>query len=87
MRSSEHQAHPAPGRARAEGAGKMSNARIVRLVEIGAYGERSGCQPLIKADTTRPAAAEGAEWHIDPTFNAGDEILKSSGFRDVLAAV
>jgi hypothetical protein len=65
----------------------MSNARIVRFIEIGAYGERSGRQLLIKADAFRPPAADGAEWHIDSTFNAGDEILKSSGFRDVLAAV
>jgi hypothetical protein len=45
----------------------MSNARIVRFIKIGAYGERSGCQLLIKADASQPAAADGAEWHIDPT--------------------
>jgi hypothetical protein len=31
--------------------------------------------------------AHGAQWRIDQTFNAGDEILKSSGFREVLASV
>jgi hypothetical protein len=65
----------------------MSHAGIVRFIEIGAYGERSGRQLLIKAGASQPAPADGAEWRIDLTFNAGDEILKSSGFRDVIAAV
>jgi hypothetical protein len=42
---------------------------------------------LIKVDAPQPAPAHGAQWRIDQTFNAGDEILKSSGFREVLASV
>jgi hypothetical protein len=57
-----------PGRAGAEGEGKMNNTRIVRFIEIGAYGERSGRQLLITADASRSAAADSAEWHIDPAF-------------------
>ena len=61
---------------------------IVRFIEIRAFGERSGRQLLlIKVDAAQPAPVKGAEWRIDPTFNAVDEILKSSGFRDVIAAV
>ena len=71
----------------AEGEGEMSNSGIVRYFEFGGYGERTGRQLLIKADTDRPNPAEGAQWRIDPHFNAGDEILKSSGFSEVLASV
>jgi hypothetical protein len=60
---------------------------IVRYLEFGGYGERTGRQLLIKVDDSRPAPAHGAQWRIDHTFNAGDEILKSSGFREVLASV
>ena len=64
----------------------MSLVGIVRYLEIGPYGERTRRQLIIKADHPQPPAADGAEWRIDPTFNAADEILKSSGFKHVLAS-
>jgi hypothetical protein len=65
----------------------MTNTGIVRYLEFGGYGERTGRQLLIKADAPQPAPAHGAQWRIDQTFSARDEILKSSGFREVLASV
>jgi hypothetical protein len=65
----------------------MTNTGIIRYLEFGGYGERTGRQLFIKADAPLPAPAHGAQWRIDQTFNAGDEILKSSGFRQVLASV
>jgi hypothetical protein len=69
----------------AEG-GKQMN-RIVRYFEYGAFGERTGRQLLIKDHTPKPDPTEGAQWRIDPDFNAGDEILKSSGLKAVLLSV
>ena len=63
---------------------KMTNTGIVRYLEFGGYGERTGRQLLIKADAPQPAPAHGAQWRIDQTFK---EILKSSGFREDLASV
>jgi hypothetical protein len=65
----------------------MTNSGIVRYLEFGGYGELTVCQLLIKVDASRPDPAHGAQWRIDHTFNAEDEILKSSGFREVLASV
>jgi hypothetical protein len=61
--------------------------RIVRYFEYGGFGERTGRQLLIKDHTPKPDPAVGAQWRIDAAFNAGDEILKSSGFKEVLASV
>ena len=65
----------------------MISTGIIRYLEFGGYGERTGRQLLIKVDAPQPAPAHGAQWRIDQTFNEGDEILKSSGFREVLASV
>ena len=65
----------------------MTDTGIVRYLEFGGYGERTGRQLVIKADAPKPAPAPGAQWRIDQAFNAGDKILKSSGFREVLASV
>jgi hypothetical protein len=61
--------------------------RIVRYFEYGGFGERTGRHLLIKDHTPKPDPAEGAQWRLDPDFNAGDEILKSSGFKEVLDSV
>jgi hypothetical protein len=61
--------------------------RIVRYFEYGGFGERTGRQLLIKDHTPKPDPARGAQWRLDPDFNAGDETLKSSGLKEVLASV
>jgi hypothetical protein len=60
--------------------------RIVRYFELGESGERTGRQLIIKDHTPKPPPADGAQWRLDPDFNAGDELLESSGFREVLAS-
>jgi hypothetical protein len=61
--------------------------RIVRYFEYGGFGERTGRQLLIKEHTPKPDPARGAQWRLDPDFNAGDEIIKSSSLKEVLASV
>lgn len=60
--------------------------RIVRYLEIGGSGEPTGRQLIIKDHTPKPPPAHGAQWRLDPDFNVGDELLESSGFREVLAS-
>jgi hypothetical protein len=61
--------------------------RIVRYFEYGGLSEKTGRQLLIRDPTSKPDPADGAQWRLDPDFNAGDEILKSPDFRKVLASV
>jgi hypothetical protein len=60
--------------------------RIIRYFEFGKSGERTGRQLFIKDHTPKPPPADGAQWRFDTDFNVGDELLKSSGFREVLAS-
>ena len=60
--------------------------RIVRYFEFDESGERTGRQLIIKDHTPKPPPADGAEWRLDTDFNVGDELLESSGFREVLAS-
>ena len=54
---------------------------IVRYFEIDSYGMKSG-RPL--ARTTEP---RGTTWRIDEKFSPADEVIKSSGFKDVFASI
>ena len=60
--------------------------RIVRYFELDESGERTGRQLIIKDHTPKPLPADGAEWRLDTDFNVADELLESSGFREVLAS-
>ena len=60
--------------------------RIVRSFEFDESGERTGRQLIIKDHTPKPLPADGAEWRLDTDFNVADELLESSGFREVLAS-
>ena len=60
---------------------------VTRYFEIGAYGERTGRQLLLKPGAAMPHPTESATWRADPTFSAADELLKSSGFKQVLTSV
>jgi hypothetical protein len=62
-------------------------SRVVRYFEYGGFGERTGRQLVIRDHTPKLDPAAGAQWRLDADFNAGDEILKSSGFKAVLASV
>jgi hypothetical protein len=54
--------------------------RIVRYFEFDESGERTGRQLIIKDHTPKPPPADGAQWRLDPDFNAGDELLEPFPF-------
>jgi hypothetical protein len=60
---------------------------VARFFEIDAYGRRTGRQLLLKPNEPMPAPLAGAAWSADSAFNVADELLASSGFREVLASV
>jgi hypothetical protein len=60
---------------------------VRRFFEIDAYGRQTGRQLLLKSGEALPQPLEDSTWSADPTFSAADEILKSSGFKAVLASV
>jgi hypothetical protein len=60
---------------------------VTRYFEVGAYGERTGRQLFLKPDAPMPQPTEGATWRADPAFTVADELLTSSGFKQVLTSV
>lgn len=60
---------------------------ITRFFELDAYGRQTGRQLLLKLGNAMPAALEGGSWSGDITFSAANELLASSGFKQVLEAV
>ena len=60
---------------------------VRRFFEMDAYGRHTGRQLLLKPGEAMPQPLEASTWSADPTFSAADEILKSSGFKQVLASV
>ena len=57
--------------------------RLQKFVEKGPYGEGHGRTAYLLGLGTLPPPADGMEWQPVDTFNAGDELLKHPGLKEV----
>ena len=63
-------------------------ANILRYVEIGGFGERTGRQIIAKVvETELPPAADNARWRLDETFDLATQLMETPSFRDVIETV
>jgi hypothetical protein len=60
---------------------------VTRFFEIDACGKQTGRQLLVMPGEAAPEPLTGATWSPDPKFNLANELMKSSGFREVLESV
>lgn len=60
--------------------------RLQKFVERGPYGEGPGRTAYILDAEDLPAPTDGMEWQRIDTFNAGDELLKHPGLKEVFKA-
>lgn len=65
----------------------MSEPGIFRFIETDSYGVKTGRALIIKRGSPKPPAASKTTWRIDPTFNVAEELLETSSFKAVIAAV
>ena len=61
-------------------------SRLEKFVEIGPYGEGPTRTAYALEPEKLPLAAEGTQWRLVEDFNAGDEILKHTGLKEVFRA-
>jgi hypothetical protein len=62
-------------------------ANVVRYLETGDYGEKTGRQLIARVDADLPAPASGATWIADPSFDLATELLDAPSFSSVVDAV
>jgi hypothetical protein len=60
--------------------------RLQKFVEKGSYGEGRGRTAYILDPEALPPSTDGMEWQRVDTFNAGDELLKHPGLKEVFKA-
>ena len=59
---------------------------LSRYIEWMSSGRRTGRAAYALSAKDLPAPTIGAEWQIDTTFNAAEELLRDPGLRDVIKA-
>jgi len=62
-------------------------SRLQKFIEIGPHGEdpTTGTAYVLNNDRL-PQPVEGMRWRLVEDFNAGDEILRDAGLKDVFKA-
>jgi hypothetical protein len=60
---------------------------IVRYLETGDYGEKTGRQLIAKVDSKLPAPDARATWTGDPSFDSATELLDAPSFKRVVESV
>ena len=59
---------------------------LQKFVGVGSSGEGQIRAAYMLKSEKLPAPAEGKQWQVVESFNAGDEILKDAGSKDVFKA-
>jgi hypothetical protein len=62
--------------------GKEMN-RLMKFVEQGAYGEKSGRTAFAWKLSSLPPPLEGMDWRPASSFNAADELVANAGLTKV----
>jgi hypothetical protein len=57
--------------------------KLMKFIEQGAYGEKSGRTAYAFKSSSLPASGNGMQWQPVNSFNAGDELLRDAGLKDV----
>jgi hypothetical protein len=57
--------------------------RLMKFVEHGAYGEKSGRIAFAWKLSSLPAPHEGMDWRPVESFNAADELVANAGLTNV----
>lgn len=60
---------------------------IVRYLETGDYGEKTGRQLIAEVDAKPRAPAARATWTADPSFDLATELLNAPSFKPVVESV
>jgi hypothetical protein len=56
---------------------------LMKFVEQGAYGEKSGRIAFAFKLTSLPTPIEGMDWQPVNSFNAADELIANAGLKHV----
>jgi hypothetical protein len=60
--------------------------RLTRYIEWQSSGRRTGRAAYVIGKQNLPRAIAGAEWQVDPSFNAAEEILRDPTLKDSFQA-
>ena len=60
--------------------------RLTKVLETGAFGEKSGRVAYVLNPEKLPEPRPGFAWRKDATFSPADAILADSGLKEVFSA-
>lgn len=59
--------------------------RLEKFIEQGSDGRETG-RVAYSFDITRVPISKGVTWHVSPSFNAADQVLKNPKLKEIFRA-